>query len=61
MAGSQVQQGRARQAQVADRVAAKFADVLRADATFESGSVARAARRAGAAAAAIVDLPGSGR
>ncbi|TAU60887.1 DUF2384 domain-containing protein [Rhizobium ruizarguesonis] len=61
MAGSHVQQGRARQAQVADRVAAKVADVLRADATFESGSVALSARIAGAAAAAIVDLPVSVR
>ncbi|OWV85563.1 hypothetical protein ATY78_25380 [Rhizobium sp. R635] len=61
MAGSQMQLGRARQAEVADRVAAKVADVLKADATFESGSVALSARIAGAAAAAIVDLPVSAR
>ncbi|OHV18715.1 DUF2384 domain-containing protein [Rhizobium sp. RMa-01] len=57
MVGSQAQLDRARRAQVADRIAAKVADVLKADATFESGSVALSARIAGAAAAAIVDLP----
>ncbi|ARO34183.1 hypothetical protein NXC14_PC00649 (plasmid) [Rhizobium sp. NXC14] len=61
MAGSEVRLHHARQARVADRVAAKVADVLKADAAFESGSVALSASIAGAAAAAIVDLPVSVR
>lgn len=61
MAGSEAQMDRARQATVADRVAAKVADVLKADAAFESGSVALSARIAGAAAAAIIDLPAGAR
>ncbi|PDT14845.1 hypothetical protein CO670_20940 [Rhizobium sp. J15] len=61
MAGSEAQLHRTRQAGVADRVAAKVADVLKAEATFESGSVALSARIAGAAAAAIIDLPAGAR
>jgi hypothetical protein len=61
MAGSQVQIDRAHQAQVADRVASKVADVLKSDKAFESGSVALSASIAGAAAAAIVNLPAGAR
>jgi hypothetical protein len=61
MASSQARIKDARQAQVANRVAAKLADVLRRDAAFESGSVTLSANIAGAAAAAIAHLPSGAR
>jgi len=61
MAGSQAQMKNARQAQVADRIAAKVADVLRRETAFEASSVALYANIAGAAAAAIVNLPAGAR
>lgn len=57
MASSHAQIDRSSHSQVADRVAAKVADVLKGDAAFESGSVALSAHIAGAAAAAVVGLP----
>jgi Protein of unknown function (DUF2384) len=59
MAGSHAQIKDAHQ--FADRVAAKVADVLRSDATLESGSVVLSANIAGAAAEAIANLPAGAR
>lgn len=42
---------------VADRVTSKVTDALKSDTAFESGSLALSARIAGAAAAAVLDLP----
>ena len=61
MASSQAQIKDARQAKVADRVAAKVADVLRRDVAFKSGSVSLSANIAGAAAAAVANLPKGAR
>ena len=57
MASSQMQRNGAGQANVAARVASKVKDALRSDKAFEAGSLALSARIAGAAAAAVVDLP----
>lgn len=61
MAGSHVQLDRLRQEQVADRVAARVADALKNENSLEAGSVALSASIAGAAAAAIVNLPAGAR
>jgi len=61
MATSHVQLDRVRQAHVADRVAARVADALRNENSLEAGSVALSANIAGAAAAAIVNLPAGAR
>ena len=57
MASSQVQRTSVGRAGVADRVASKVKDALRSDKAFEPGSLALSASIAGAAAAAVVDLP----
>lgn len=57
MVTSPAQLDRARQTQVANKVAAKIVDVLKADTSFEAASVALSASIAGAAAAAIINLP----
>lgn len=61
MASTNAQVARPRGTQVADRVATKVAAALKSDKTFESGSVALSAHIAGAAAAAVVNLPAETR
>jgi hypothetical protein len=48
-------------ARVAERVASKVTDALKSDRAFESGSLALSAHIAGAAAAAVLDLPAEAR
>lgn len=61
MASTNAQVERPHGTQVADRVATKVAAALKTDKTFESGSVALSAHIAGAAAAAVVNLPPEAR
>jgi len=46
---------------VADRVASKVTNALKTDRAFESGSLALSAHIAGAAAAAVLNLPVRGQ
>ncbi|MER9776871.1 hypothetical protein [Mesorhizobium sp. M0220] len=48
-------------ARVAERVASKVTDALKSDRAFESGSLAPSAHIAGAAAAAVLNLPAEAR
>ncbi|MEX4009838.1 antitoxin Xre/MbcA/ParS-like domain-containing protein [Neoaquamicrobium sediminum] len=57
MASPNTQIDRNGRARVAERVTTKVTDALKSDGAFESGSLALSARIAGAAAAAVVNLP----
>lgn len=49
------------QGRIADRVTSKVTDALKGDKAFESGSLALSAHIAGAAAAAVLDIPAEAR
>lgn len=57
MANPNVQIDRKGNARVAERVASKITDALKSDRAFESGSLTLSAHIAGAAAAAVLNLP----
>jgi uncharacterized protein (DUF2384 family) len=61
MASPNMQIARPPRTRVADRVTSKVTDALKSDTAFESGSLARSARIAGAAAEAVLDLPAEAR
>lgn len=61
MASPNMQINRNGNAGVAERVANKVADALKSDRAFESGSLALSAHIAGAAAAAVLNLPAEAR
>lgn len=57
MANPNVQTDSRARVRIADRVTSKVTDALKGDRAFESGSLALSAHIAGAAAAAVLDLP----
>ena len=61
MASPSLQVDRNGHARVAERVTSKVTDALKSDRAFESGSLALSAHIAGAAAAAVLDLPAEAR
>lgn len=61
MVSANVQIDRNGRARVAERVTNKVADALKSDKAFESGSLALSAHIAGAAAAAVLNLPAEAR
>ena len=61
MASPSLQVDRNGNARVAERVTSKVTDALKSDRAFESGSLALSAHIAGAAAAAVLDLPAEAR
>lgn len=61
MASPNMQAQRNSGARVAERVTSKVADALKSDRAFESGSIALSAHIAGAAAAAVLNLPAEAR
>lgn len=61
MANPNVQTDSRAKVRIADRVASKVTDALKGDRAFESGSLALSAHIAGAAAAAVLELPAEAR
>jgi uncharacterized protein (DUF2384 family) len=61
MASPNMQIDRHGRARVAERITSKVADALKSDKAFESGSLALSAHIAGAAAAAVLNLPAEAR
>lgn len=61
MASPNMQIDRHGRARVAERVTSKVADALKSDKAFESGSLTLSAHIAGAAAAAVLNLPAEAR